>query len=113
MRAHYIFLSALFLATPCLAQDAPLIGKIFNVGPSGQPFCDSVDDLQEYMVAALSGNSSWVGKVKHCVLLGPGPKMFVIDDLPSDSAIGHVVKVRVIFKGQSAVGYTLSLGLQR
>jgi len=94
------------------ADDQILLGKDVVTSPNGQPFCDTSENLQEYVLAAFKGDSEWIATLKaHCTTLKGGIKIRVIEDIPSDSPIGHVVKIRLIVKNISALGYTLSVGL--
>ncbi len=66
----------------------------------------------EYLMAGLKQDKQWSQQVTGCGMLKGGLKVVVLEDLPSDSKIAHVVKIRVFNARGSRVGYTLSLGLQ-
>lgn len=75
--------------------------------PQGAPFCIDKDHLQEFLVAMLKQDSDWLKQLLDCALLKGGLRIGIIEELPSESALGHVSKVRVIFHGSSVVGYML------
>ena len=77
------------------------------VPEGGAPFCVEQDHLQEYLLAALQHDDAWTKQLDDCGILKAGTRIGVIEELPSQSTIGHVSKVRVIAKGVSAVGYIL------
>jgi hypothetical protein len=79
----------------------------------GQPFCLQMDQLQEYLIAAVKHDERWM-KELDCYAIVGGAKVTIIEEYPSESDIGHVVKVRIFSpKSQgSVVGYTLSLGIK-
>lgn len=80
----------------------------------GQPFCLEMDQLQEYLIAAIQKDARWMKELKCSGIVG-GAKVTIIEEYPSESEIGHVVKVRIFSpNGQgSVVGYTLSLGIEK
>ena len=96
-----------------VSADERLLGKEFTTPSHGQPMCADQESLFEYMLAAVNQDNQWAQQVKGCTMLKAGLKVVVLEDVPSDSEIAHVVKIRVfIARGSSAVGYTLSVGLQ-
>jgi hypothetical protein len=98
-------------ASPVFADES-LLGQEFVTPPAGQPMCVDPDDLLEYLMAGIKQDNQWAQQVKGCGMLKGGLKVVVIEDLPSDSDISHVVKIRVFNAKGSGVGYTLSLGLR-
>ncbi len=103
-------LSTMIAAGPAVADD-PLIGKNLVTPSTGQPFCTEQSELQEFMLAMLQKDIAWMKALQSCRIIKAGLKVAVIEDLPSDSDIGHVVKIRAFGSGGSLVGYTLSIGL--
>jgi len=79
----------------------------------GQPFCTEMAQLQEYLLAMVQRDQRWMRELDCHGIVG-GAKVTIIEEYPSGSDIGHVVKVRIFSpKGQgSVVGYTLSLGIK-
>ena len=93
------------------AQTGPSRAETFT--SAGQPFCTKVEELQEFLLAAMQHDQRWLQSLHSCLPAPAGTKVAIIEHLPSDSEIGHVVRVRIITKsGASAVGYTLNLGLK-
>lgn len=76
---------------------------------AGQPFCLEKEYLQEFVLAMLRKDMTWMKalKEKGCGAMEPGLKIETIEDLPSGSSIGHVARVRVFSKVGSLAGYTL------
>lgn len=115
MQKTIMFATATFLVCwlgAALADDKPLIGKTMKPPGTGQPLCTTQSALQEFMIAAVTANKDWLNQLKGCVMVPPSATIFIIDDLPSESEIGHFVKVRAVLKGRSVVGFTVSLGLE-
>ena len=50
-----------------------------------------------------------MAQLSDCLLFKGGIKIGIIEELPTESVIGHISKVRVIFRGKSVVGYMLLL----
>jgi len=65
------------------------------------------------MIAMLKQDSEWMAQLSDCGVLKGGLKIGIIEELPSESTLGHVSKVRVIFHGSSVVGYMLFLNLDK
>ena len=103
-------LTLLLVASSARANDV-LIGKDLVTGPHGQPICTEKDQLQEYFMAVIKQDQQWIKQLSSCGMLKASLKVAVIEEYPSDSDIGHVVKIRAFGARGSAVGYTLSLGL--
>jgi hypothetical protein len=95
-----------------VSADESLLGKEFITPPEGQPICLEPGDLYEYLMAGLKKDKQWSQQVTGCTMLKGGLKVIVLDDLPSDSEIAHVVKIRAFSAKGSGVGYTLSVGLK-
>jgi hypothetical protein len=104
---------AVFLAavSPALADDA-LAGKEMRTSPHGQPLCDDEAALRGYLAAMLNQDSEAMEQVGGCGMLKPGLRVVVLEDVPSNSTLAHIVKIRVFGSHGSAVGYTLNFGLQ-
>jgi hypothetical protein len=81
------------------------------VPDTGWPFCTDRSELQEYFLAMIKKDTSWMNSLKTCLMAKPGLNMVTIEDFASDSDIGHVAKVRLIAARSttSLVGYTLKL----
>jgi hypothetical protein len=75
------------------------------VPDGGAPFCVEQDHLQEYILAALQHDDAWIKQLNDCSMLKAGTRIGVIEELPSQSTLGHISKVREISRGVSAVGY--------
>ena len=75
--------------------------------PRGAPFCIEQDHLQEYLLAMLKHDHDWMAQLPDCLFFRGGIRIGLSEELPSESAIGHVSKVRVMFRGKSVVGYML------
>src|SRR4051794_9769152 len=103
-----VFLAA---ANPALADDA-LAGREMLTSPHGQPLCDDEAALREYLAAMLNQDKEAMEQIEGCAMLKPGLRVAVLGDVPSDSKLAHIVKIRVFGPNSSAVGYTLSFGLQ-
>lgn len=101
----------LFAISTAVSADDSLAGKNLVTPPTGQPFCEDRDELQEYILAALKNDTTWLKSLKSCATVKAGLKVAVIEEYEG-SDLGHVVKVRVFGGRGSMVGYTLSLGLQ-
>jgi hypothetical protein len=94
-----------------VSADESLLGNEFITPSVGQPICVEPGDLMEYLMAGIKQDNQWAQQVSGCGMLKGGLKIVILEDLPSDSEIAHVVKIRVFSAQGSAVGYTLSLGL--
>ena len=103
-----VFLGA---ASPALA-DVALAWREMLTSPHGQPVCDDEAALREYLAAMLNQDREAMEQVDGCAMLRPGLRVAVLEDVPSDSPLGHVVKIRAFGSHSSVVGYTLSFGLQ-
>jgi hypothetical protein len=103
-------LSSAIVLVLCVFVDA-FAGEV-TTSP-GQPLCDTPEHLQEWILAAVQHDDRWIKELsRSCTSAAGGSKIVIIEDLPSDSDIGHVVKVRVFGKTSgSVVGYTVSIGL--
>ena len=101
---------AVCIVSAAVADDA-LLGKDLKTPPTGQPFCTDRDELKEFMIAGLKGDTEWAGQLQSCAMIAGGKKIAVLEDYPSDTELGHVVKVRAFGTSGSLVGYTISLGL--
>jgi hypothetical protein len=79
----------------------------------GMPVCDSPDHLREFLLAAVQHDERWIRELKQdCPSVIGGAKVTIIEDLPSESDIAHVVRIRVFgLKAGSATGYTLNIAL--
>src|SRR3954451_8189632 len=106
---HHGAAVAVFLASasPALADDA-LAGQEMLTSPHGQPLCDDEAALREYLAAMLNQDREAMEQVDGCAMLKPGLRVAVLEDVPSDSTLGHVVKIRAFGPYSSIVGYTLS-----
>lgn len=75
---------------------------------AGQPFCQSQDDLREYLVTLIQHN---VDQMHRLDCGGPpkGARLTILEDLPSDSETSHVARIRafILGGGGSVTGYTL------
>jgi hypothetical protein len=108
------FAALLGVGAPAFADDddKPLAGGTFAASPHGQPLCNAPSDLKEYLIAAVKRDQQWLDQVDSCFMLKAGIKIVVLEDLPSDSDIMHIVKVRAFgTKKGSVTGYTLNVGL--
>lgn len=99
--------SAALVAAGLLAAEPVL--AVETVTTAGQPFCADQDELKEILLALIKQDMEWVRTLKTCILAKPGIKVVTIENLPSDSEIGHVAKVRLIPQGSrnSFVAYTI------
>ena len=107
-------LLAPLLATTVLltgaANAAPMVGKKLAAGSTGQPFCLEVEDLKEFLIAALMEDKVSLGasvKEGRCTMLKRGTPVSVLEDLGDEDEELHTVKVRAIGPKGSLVGYTL------
>ena len=75
---------------------------------AGQPFCQQFDDLQPYLMALIQKNIDEAHRYD-CGGLTKGTRLSILEDIPSQSEIGHVARVRAFLLGGggSLVGYTL------
>ena len=75
---------------------------------AGQPFCQRFEDLQPYLIALIQKNPEEAHRYD-CGGLPKGSRLVVLDDIPSDSPLGHPSHVRayILGGGGSLVGYTL------
>ncbi|WP_336492903.1 hypothetical protein [Methylobacterium nigriterrae] len=103
-----VFLTA---ANPALADDA-LAGREMLTSPHGQPLCDDEAALRGYLAAMLNQDKEAMKQVAGCAMLKPGLRVVVLQDVPSASKLAHIVRIRAFGQHSSAVGYTLSFGLQ-
>jgi hypothetical protein len=106
-----LFINA--LAVAFLALSSPAIAGDLYTMPS-IPLCDTPEHLKEYLLAAFKHDERWVHELADaCPTINGGLKAAIIEDLPSESSVMHVVKVRVFspYEKGSATGYTVNLGL--
>ena len=110
---HRVSVLAVLLTAigPALADDA-LAGREMLTSPHGQPFCDDGTALRDYLAAMLKHDKEVMDQIEGCAMLHPGLHVAVLEDGPSDSRLTHIVKIRAFGRHSSAVGYTLSFGLQ-
>ena len=94
------------------SADEPLLAGEYLTPSEGQPICVKPEDLTEYLMAGFKQDSQWIQQIKGCGMLKGGLKVVVLEDFPSDSELAHVVKIRAFGTTGSAIGYTISLGLQ-
>ena len=75
---------------------------------AGQPFCEQVDDLHDYLVAIAKRNLDAMHALD-CGGLPQGARLTVLQEFPSASVDGHVARVRafILGGGGSVTGYTL------
>ena len=75
---------------------------------AGQPLCQQLDQLHEYLLALIQRNADEMHRLD-CGGLPQGTRLTILEDLPSESEIGHVARVRafILGGGGSIVGYTL------
>lgn len=84
-----------------------------TVTSEGQPFCTDEAELQQFILAMLKQDPTWMKALRTCMAVQGGAKIAVIEHLPSDSDIGHVIRARLFSpSGRSFVGYTLNLGIK-
>ena len=110
---RYVSALAVFLgaASPALA-DVALAGREMLTSPHGQPVCDGEAALREYLAAMLNQDREAMEQVDGCAMLRPGLRVAVLEDVPSEAKLSHIVKIRAFGPHSSVVGYTLSFGLQ-
>jgi hypothetical protein len=77
---------------------------------AGQPFCQKAEDLPPYLIAIDAKNFDEAHRLD-CGGLAAGTRLTILDELPSDSAIGHIAHIRAFMLGGggSIVGYTVIL----
>jgi hypothetical protein len=75
---------------------------------AGQPFCQRLEDLQDYIIALLQHNADEAQRLD-CGGLPSGARLVILEDLPTESQVGHAARVRafILGGGGSLVGYTL------
>ena len=75
---------------------------------AGQPFCEQVDDLHDYLVALAKRNLDAMHALD-CGGLPQGARLTILQEFPSASDAGHVARVRafILGGGGSVTGYTL------
>jgi hypothetical protein len=75
---------------------------------AGQPFCEQVDDLHDYLVA-LAKRSVDAMHALDCGGLPQGARLTILEEFPSASDDGHVARVRafILGGGGAVTGYTL------
>jgi hypothetical protein len=93
------------------ADDA-LLGKDLVTPAGGQPICTDLDSLKEFLMAGIKQDRQWIQQVDGCAMLKGGLKVVVLEDLPSETEIMHVVKIRAFNARGSGIGYTISIGLR-
>ena len=111
MRHALVPALVLAAAIPAHADDM-LAGKDMLTSPHGQPLCDDQDALHDYLAAMINQDIEAMKRVDGCAMLKPGLPVRVLEDVPSGSGLGHVVRLEAIRPGERAVGYTVSFGLQ-
>ena len=97
-----------------VASAEPMVGKKLAAGSNGQPFCLEVEDLKEFLTAALMEDKASLGssmKEGRCTMLKRGTPISVLEDLGDEDEELHGVKVRAIGPKGSLVGYSLSVGM--
>ena len=95
--------------------DADMVGQKLTVSTGGQPFCTELENLKEFMMAALLKDDEQLGailKEGQCTMLKKGTSIAVLEDMPTEDEDGpfHGIKVRAMNKKVSLVGFTLSIG---
>jgi hypothetical protein len=80
--------------------------------PYGQPLCAYEDVLHDYLAAMVNQDTEAMEQNLDCKMLKPGVRVRVLEDVPSESIIGHTVKIEAFGPDGSVTGYSLSLGLQ-
>lgn len=91
-----------FFLAPALAADWK--------STEGQPLCSDMDELREFILAALKKDREWMTHLKTCRILKAGLRLVVIEEFEGAAdSIMHVVKVRAIGGTSSLVGYTLKI----
>ena len=110
---RYVLALAVFLGTanPALA-DVALAGREMLTSPHGQPLCDDEAALRAYLTAMLNQDREAMERIDGCAMLKAGLRVDVLEDMPSEAKLAHVVKIRAFDPRSSVVGYTLSFGLQ-
>jgi hypothetical protein len=111
MRRASVLAMLLTAVSPALADDA-LAGREMLTSPHGQPLCDDETALRTYLAAMLKHDKEAMEQIEGCAMLHPGLRVAVLEDGPSDRRLTHIVKIRAFGRHSSAVGYTLSFGLQ-
>ena len=109
---------ALALATVAALTGAvcaePMVGKKMAAGSNGQPFCLEVENLKEFMIAAMTEDRDNLGailKEGSCTMLKRGTSLAILEDLGDEDDELHSIKVRAISPKGSVVGYSLSVGM--
>ena len=95
-----------------VALISPKSGSTTEVkAQAGQPFCQDVDDFKPYILALLQKNIDEAQRYS-CGGLARGNRLVILEELPSESEIGHLARVRayILGGGGSIIGYTLMIG---
>jgi hypothetical protein len=88
------------------------VGTLYTT--PGMPVCDTPEHLKEYLLAAVNRDQQWARELgEDCPTVKGGLKAVIIEDLPSDSDVLHVIKIRVFspYGKGSATGYAVNVGL--
>jgi len=102
LRAAVILLLIAGFGHPALAET--------RAAPAGQPICVSQEALARFLVAGLSGQTS---PVPGCKQLPRASRVVVVQEFPSETDFGNILRVRALLDGRTMTGYTLSIGLQQ
>jgi hypothetical protein len=78
----------------------------------GMPFCLELDTLKEFLMAMTKKDNAWLKQLKGCAVLNGGLRIGIIEDYEG-SALGHVVKLRVLEKDVGLVGYGVWFDLKK
>lgn len=108
---RHFFASSFVLALCAFSIPRALAEDAGTTGPNGMMFCQQQDHLQEFFLALVKQDKEWIAQLDDCIVLKPNLKMSVIQEMPSDTKLGHVDKVRVFARGSSFVGYAVILNL--
>jgi hypothetical protein len=116
MRKFFVATAASLLLLSSAAAE-PMFGKKLMVGPDGSPFCTELENLREYIVAAMTNDVHGIKalhKDKLCFMLKHGIPISVLEDLGDTDSDLHGLKVRAIIPttSTSLVGYTLTVGMR-
>ena len=80
----------------------------------GLPVCDSPENLRAFTTAVMQKDAAaQLDLVYSCFIMAGGETVDVIEELPSDSPVARVVKIRITSRQRGAAeGYTLNIGLR-
>jgi hypothetical protein len=96
-----------------LALSSPVKAGDLYTTP-GMPLCDTPEHLKEFLLAAIQHDERWAQELAaDCPTVNVGLKAAIIEELPSDSDVLHVVKIRIFspYRKGSATGYAVNVGL--